>query len=150
MGNVFSGIKRFLGFDEFEDEYDEGFLPSEYDEEYLDTPKVSSNKKRNNLVNIGGGVKNSTIKLVKPKTFEESADYVDFLRTNVTVIINTTDLEKKTAQRLLDFIGGACYSLGANFTHFEKGVFIASPATVEVSQEEIKDKMNPKENKNVI
>ncbi len=39
------------------------------------------------------------------------------------VVINTTSLELRTAQRLIDFVGGACYALCGELQEVEKGVF---------------------------
>ncbi len=51
------------------------------------------------------------------------------------MVINTTGLENRVAQRLLDFMGGSSYSLGGSLEEIEKGVYILSPASVEVSND---------------
>ena len=51
------------------------------------------------------------------------------------VLVNTTAMETKIAQRLVDFISGACCVLGAQLQEVEQRVYLLSPSNVEVSNE---------------
>ena len=59
----------------------------------------------------------------------------DALSNRRIVVINTANLENKTARRLLDFISGASYALKGDFQEIDKGVYILSPSNVEVTNE---------------
>ena len=57
------------------------------------------------------------------------------LKSRKIVLVNTTALETRIAQRLLDFISGSCFALGGELQEVEKGVYILSPSNVEVTNE---------------
>ena len=97
-------------------------------------PIISSTKRQNKVVSIHTTI-SAKVKIVKPTTYEEAADICDELKNRKIVVINTTGLEQRTAQRLLDFMGGASYALGGDLEEVERGVYILSPATVEVSND---------------
>ena len=114
--NVFSKVKSLLGFDE----YDEGYDDYEVDEYESETgeeedsiePVITSKKNVNNkVVNIHTS---SSIKvtITKPVDYEEATEICEALKNRRIVLVNTTALELKIAQRLLDFISGSCYALG--------------------------------------
>ncbi|SFA88244.1 cell division protein SepF [Clostridium frigidicarnis] len=137
MANVLHKMRGFLGLDdEYDDEYDDDEM--ELEEEEIE-PVVSSNRRVSKVVNINAApsVKNSATKMsiIKPTDFEQATDIVDDLQGRKIVVFNTTLLEPKTAQRLLDFISGASYSLGGELQEVERGVYVLSPSNVEVSND---------------
>lgn len=95
---------------------------------------TSNKKQKNNVVNIHTAASAKVI-IIKPNDYDEAANICDNLRNRKIVVVNTTSLEPKIAQRLLDFIGGACYALSGELQQVEKGVFILSPSNVEVSND---------------
>lgn len=136
--NVFSKVKSFLGFDEYEDyeDYeDEEYESESGEEEDSIEPVITSKKNQNNkVVNIHTS---SSIKvtITKPVEYEEATEICEALKNRRIVLVNTTALELKIAQRLLDFIGGSCYALGGELQQIEKGVYLLSPSNVEVTSE---------------
>ena len=52
------------------------------------------------------------------------------------VVVNTSSLEPRTAQRLLDFIAGATYALSGDLQEVENGVYVLSPSMVEVKRDQ--------------
>lgn len=134
-GKVLNKMMGFLGLeDEYDDveEVDNEAVASEEQSEV--NPPMASSRKGNKVVNIHTA---SAAKVVisKPTVFEDATDICDDLRNRKIVVVNTTGLESKTAQRLLDFMGGASYALGGELQEIEKGVYILSPSNVEVSNE---------------
>ena len=73
--------------------------------------------------------------IIKPSTFDEAPQICDSLKENKIVVVNTTGLEPRTAQRLLDFIAGATYALGGDLQEVEHGIYVLSPSMVEVTRE---------------
>lgn len=96
----------------------------------------NTTKKQNNskVVNIHTAA-SAKVVIIKPNDYDEAANICDNLRNRKIVVVNTTALEAKIAQRLLDFIGGACYALSGELQQVEKGVYILSPSNVEVSND---------------
>lgn len=141
MANIVSKMKNFFGLEDddmedFEDEVYEGeeLVPEdEYDEE-SGPVIIGGNRQQNKVVNIHN---NATAKVLitKPTSYEESMEICDALTNRRIVVINTANLENKTARRLLDFISGASYALKGDFQEIDKGVYILSPSNVEVTNE---------------
>ncbi len=139
MGKMLSSIKNMMGFEDEElyDDYDQ----EEYEEEEMETPKESysvlgrrrEQKEVNKVVNLHGA--QTKVHIIKPNTFDEAPQISDSLKANKIVVVNTSGLEPRTAQRLLDFIAGSTYALGGDLQEVENGVYVLSPSTVEVSRE---------------
>ncbi|AAK80078.1 cell division inhibitor SepF [Clostridium acetobutylicum] len=123
-------------FDEYEDEVmEEKAIAREnsydYDEKLNDKNSSNSNNK---VVNIHTA---SSVKvvIVKPKDYDEATQICDDLKNRKIVVVNVTDLEPKTAQRLLDFMGGASYVLNGELLEIDKGVYLLSPSNVDISRD---------------
>ena len=144
MSNVLSKVKSILGFEDYED-YDD-FEDEEYENEEMEEENsaepVITNKKNNKVVNINTS---SAVKvtITKPSDYEEAMEICDALKNRRIVLVNTTILEFKIAQRLLDFISGSCYALGGEVQQIEKGVYLLSPSNVEVTNE-LKNELSTK------
>ena len=144
MSNVLSKVKSILGFEDYED-YDD-FEDEEYENEEMEEENsaepVITNKKNNKVVNIhtSSAVK---VTITKPSDYEEAMEICDALKNRRIVLVNTTALEIRIAQRLLDFISGSCYALGGELQQIEKGVYILSPSNVEVTNE-LKNELSSK------
>lgn len=134
-GKVLNKMMSILGLEDEYDDIEEVDNEASLNEEQTEVnPPMSSNRKSNKVVNIHTA---SAAKVVisKPTIFEDATDICDDLKNRKIVVVNTTGLEAKTAQRLLDFMGGASYALGGELQEIERGVYILSPSNVEVSNE---------------
>lgn len=137
MAKMLNKVMGILGLDDGNiDEYDEEEVkeksyPGDFEEE-IDEPIV--NRRNNKVVNIHT---NSTMKVVisRPKDYDEATSICDELKNRKLVVVNVSDLEPKTAQRLLDFMGGASYVLNGELQEVEKNVYILSPSNVEVTND---------------
>lgn len=133
MGSkVINKVMGFLGMaEEAVDEVQE----MEYEEDNMDIESLMSvNKKQSKVVNIHTNSSTKVV-IIKPEDFDEATTISDNLKSRKIVVVNTTGLEARTGQRLLDFIGGACYALGGDLQQIEKGVYIISPSNIEVNNE---------------
>lgn len=138
--NFVEKLKGWFGFDDgyddtYEDGYEDGYEEeTETDEESIEP--IATNRKANNnkVVNIHTS---SSIKvtITKPSAYEEVTEICDALKNRRIVLVNTTALDLKIAQRLLDFVGGSCYALEGELQQIEKGVYLISPSNVEVTNE---------------
>lgn len=145
MSDMKSKFKSFLGFggyDEFDEEYDDldEFEGEEEIEEAIEP--VIQNKKNSKVVNIHTS-SSAKVNITKPVAYEEATEICDALKNRRIVLVNTTSLEIKIAQRLLDFISGSCYALGGELQEIEKGVYLLSPSNVEVTNE-LKNELSSK------
>jgi cell division inhibitor SepF len=135
-------INKMMGFLGLEDDLDEdieeeGTKRGENEKivnDFADVDPIVNNKRQNKVVSIHTTIA-AKVRIVKPATYEEAADICDELKNRKIIVINTTGLEIRIAQRLLDFMGGASYALGGNLEEIEKGIYILSPSSVEVSSD---------------
>lgn len=133
-GKVINKMMGFLGLDDdFEDDdFEEQEIAEDRNSEA--EQKVSNFRKKPNVVSIHTTI-SAKVKIVKPTDYEEAADICDDVKNRNIVVVNTTALEQRTAQRLLDFLGGSSYALGGTLEEIDKGVFLISPSNVEVSSD---------------
>jgi len=75
----------------------------------------------------------SEVYVIKPHEISESQTVTDFLKEGKTIVINMEGLELAPAQRIIDFIGGACYALNGSLQAISANIFIAAPSSIEVS-----------------
>lgn len=75
----------------------------------------------------------SEVYVIKPQEISESQTVADFLKSGKTIVINMEGLELAPAQRIIDFIGGACYALNGSLQAISANIFIAAPDSIEVS-----------------
>jgi cell division inhibitor SepF len=136
MAKMLNKVMGILGLDDgniedYDDESKEKTYEEDYEEE-IDEPIV--NRKNNKVVNIHT---NSTMRVVisRPKDYDEATSICDELKNRKLIVVNVSDLEPKTAQRLLDFMGGASYVLNGELQEVEKNVYILSPSNVEVTND---------------
>ena len=137
---VINKVMGFLGMtEEDEDEVQE----MENEDENVDIESLmSANKKQNKVVNIHTSTSTKVV-IIKPDDFDEATVISDNLKSRKIVVVNTTGLDPRIGQRLLDFVGGVCYALGAELQQIEKGVYIVSPSNVEVNNE-LKNELSSK------
>ncbi|MFR5264104.1 cell division protein SepF [Clostridium sp.] len=137
MGNLFGKVKEFLGFeeeDEFEDEVDEVVEEEVNYEPVVKNTQSSTSNASSKIVNIHSA-SSAKIMITKPMSYEDAAEITDALKSRKIVVVNTSALETRTAQRLLDFISGAIYALGGELQDVENRIYIVSPSNVEVNNE---------------
>lgn len=129
---VINKVMGFLGMaEEEEDEVQE----MENEDENMDIESLrSANKKQSKVVNIHTSTSTKVV-IIKPEDFDEATVISDNLKSRKIVVVNTTGLEPRSGQRLLDFVGGVCYALGGDLQQVEKGVYIISPSNIEVNNE---------------
>lgn len=75
----------------------------------------------------------SEVYVIKPQEINEAQTVTDFLRNGKTIVINMEGVELAPAQRIIDFIGGACYALNGTLQAISANIFIAAPDNIEVT-----------------
>lgn len=112
----------------FEDSDDE----DEY--EYEEPEIVSSNLRKNKIVSIKN---NSAPKVIlkKPTEFQDILELVDAVKSKKIAVINMVDIEQRLAQRMIDYLVGACYALNGSFQEIAKSIYLVAPENVVISNE---------------
>lgn len=75
----------------------------------------------------------SSVCIFKPKSFDEAREIVETLLEDKTIVLNFEGVDLAVSQRVLDIITGACIAIGGNLQKISNYIFIATPASVDVS-----------------
>lgn len=132
MANKF--FNKIMDLTGLNNEYDELEEVGEEYEEEEEVQESVTNKKQNKVLNIHNNI-SAKIVIFKPTTYEEAVSISDNLKSRKIVVVNTTEMDAKVAQRLLDFMGGASYALGGELQEIEKYIFLLTPSNVEVTSD---------------
>ena len=73
------------------------------------------------------------VSLVKPSSMEDTREICDLLLSGKAVVLNMEGMRMEMAQRIIDFTCGATYSMNGNLQKISNYIFIATPASVELS-----------------
>lgn len=142
MGNMFGKFKEIMGLGEYEDEFDD-IEETEIDEEVEEEIEpIISKQKGNKVVNIHTS-STAKVMITKPTNYDDAREIADAIKARKIVLVNATVLETKIAQRLVDFVSGSCYVLGATLQEIEQRVYLLSPSNVEVTSE-LKNELSSK------
>lgn len=71
--------------------------------------------------------------VIKPDEFDDAQMIIDHLRSGQAIVINMEGIELSTAQRIIDFIAGACYAVDGSLQAISGNIFIAAPNDIYVS-----------------
>lgn len=158
--NMGKGINKFLDMihlsddeDEFEDDlYDEEeeedspvrsfFSRKEKEEEPVDSkttnfsetrkPKTRPVRQNSKLISLSNS-RGMEVYVSKPQEFNDAQYIVETLQNGKIIVINTEGMELKPAQRIMDFISGACYALNGSLQAISNNIFIVAPENIDVS-----------------
>lgn len=73
------------------------------------------------------------VSITKPKRFEDSQDICDMLKNECATVVNLEGIDLAMAQRIMDFVSGAVYSLNGKIHQVSNLIFIVSPDNVDIS-----------------
>lgn len=133
---VMNKFLNFIGLQEEEEIIEkERVVESSYEQEQPAGDHKKTNK--NNIVSIHSQ-KNVRVILSEPRSYDETQDIADHLRSRRTVIVNLQRLRQDQAVRIVDFLSGTVYALNGAISKVGPGIFICTPDTVEI-QGAIKD-----------
>ena len=74
--------------------------------------------------------------LIAPQSFGDAKELADRFKDATPVIMNLQGIERDLARRLIDFASGICYALDGSMEKVASQVFLLTPASVEVSDDE--------------
>lgn len=85
------------------------------------------------LRSVSAARSNLEVSIMKPTRFDDSQDICDMLVSERATVVNLEGLDLALAQRIMDFISGAVYSLNGKIHQISNLVFIISPESVDIS-----------------
>ena len=124
----FFGLKD--GDFEFDDEMSENMdTQKKSTKEFGKVTNFNSIINKNNS-NFCGDTK---MRIVKPVVYSDVLNICEDLKDRKIILINTTSLEGKIANRMLDFLCGASYVLNAELQEIERGIYVFVPFNIELT-----------------
>lgn len=125
---VFKKIfKKFLGFEEEEEQFEEESINEEklMQQKSYYGANIIENAETNKLISEQNNdlVKQAKEIILYPKTFAEACDVVEKLELGYTVVVNMDDVDIDTCKRIADFVLGAIYVLEGDVEKVSKKVF---------------------------
>ena len=63
---------------------------------------------------------------------EHAQNIIDNLKARKPVIVNMEQIEVETAQRILDFMSGACYAVDGRLYKVSARIFLVAPANYDI------------------
>ncbi|WP_010270094.1 cell division protein SepF [Paenibacillus senegalensis] len=133
---VMNKLLNFIGLQEEEEIVEkERIVDSSSEQEQPAGDYRKTNK--NNIVSIHSQ-KNVRVILSEPRSYDETQDIADHLRSRRTVVVNLQRLRQDQAVRIVDFLSGTVYALNGAISKVGPGIFLCTPDTVEI-QGAIKD-----------
>lgn len=88
---------------------------------------------KTSIIRKKGQVENMELVVIKPTSFEESRDIVDSLLSEHAVVLNVEGIDNYVAQRIIDFVSGACFAINGNLQKVANYIFVVTPENVELS-----------------
>ena len=75
------------------------------------------------------------VRIFHLKTIEDANAIADELVSEKIVVMNLEEVDMAAAQRIVDFVSGACYSVDGNLQKIAKKAFIVTPKNANLSSE---------------
>lgn len=82
---------------------------------------------------FGGGDAPVSLKVIKPKGYEDAPYVADCLAAGSTVVLNIEDLNKENTIRLIDFLMGTIHVIGGTMENVTKTTLVFAPKNVGIS-----------------
>lgn len=135
MKKLFEKVMGTMGLLDYEDEY-----VDDYEEEQVatygfpteDSVKSFSTGQSPKILNMSNSI-NLKMVVVNPQTYEEAKDISDYIKSKKPVVVNLETMNSQVAQRVMDFLSGACYSMNGNIQRVTKNIFVLAPDNVDIS-----------------
>ncbi|MDO5701659.1 MAG: cell division protein SepF [Bowdeniella nasicola] len=138
MSGVIKKTMKYLALAQPEDEYEgedyEVYEDEAYEEEH-NAPQAEVTPITRAASAAGrfeAGPELSRIRTFHPTAFNEAKPIGTAFREGIPVILNLAGMSEADSKRMIDFCSGVAYGLDGTIERVTRGVFLLSPATVEV------------------
>lgn len=134
---IFNRILDAVGLEEEEYE-DEGAMEEENnffeEEEHEEPQEPRGSRRKAKVVGLPTTANKMRMLVFQPNSYEEAESIIDNLKERKPVIMNLDELDVELGQRILDFVGGAVYSLNGDIKKVARSIFVVAPSNVDVMQ----------------
>ncbi|KMT21431.1 cell division protein SepF [Clostridium cylindrosporum] len=102
----------------------------EFEEREIET--IQGTNKGGKVVSINTSAPPKVI-LKKPKEMEDMMEVVDAVKSRKIAVVNLLDVDLPLAQRMIDYVGGACYAINGKFAQISHLVYIVVGENVDLT-----------------
>ncbi|NLO99929.1 MAG: cell division protein SepF [Clostridiaceae bacterium] len=144
MAKLLEKVLDFVGWETDED-YEDDIYEDEIVESTPHRAERHTSQKRSPQGKVLSMNNNNNLKVVvlSPQNILEARELCDHLRSNKPIIMNVEGVDTPLAQRMVDFLSGAVYCLDGDIQKISSGIFLATPASIEITGD-LKDEMHNK------
>ena len=143
-------VKGFKPEDDIFDEMDEDMMEDgyEYDGNAVREPAYSYQAKQDNTNDLKvvnhPNYKGYEVIVMEPRSFDDAAQIVQYLKERKTILLNLHLLDKEQSQRTIDFVCGAAHALNGKPQKVADLVFVFTPSnvTLSVDMNEVQNKFS--------
>ncbi|MCX7842783.1 MAG: cell division protein SepF [Clostridia bacterium] len=144
MAKLLNKMLNFVGWEEEEEiiEEEEETRDEPRQQNYINTGLASMKSKQNKVVNIHSASQLKVV-IMQPESIEEAKDVCDHLKNKKPIVVNLEDIEKESAQRIVDFLSGSVYALDGHIQKVAGSILLVTPNNVDIMgdfKEELKNK----------
>ena len=156
MSGIFGKVRDFVGLpgsEEYDEYYDDEVLvDGDYEDDYEDAASLvediptnhesksmgaDSAPKIDNVVGMPSASRfwsgsASEVLVMEPKSFEEMPRVIQSLRDRKSVVLNLTMMDAVQAQRAVDFVAGATFTIDGHQERIGESIFLFTPNCVQV------------------
>ncbi|MDF2718065.1 MAG: hypothetical protein K0R28_4990 [Paenibacillus sp.] len=127
-------MNRFLNFVGLQDEEEIVERDTRPMDEAEDHETFSADARKSNKGNIVSihSQRNVRVVLNEPRSYEETQEIADHLRSRRPVVVNLQRVRTDQAIRIVDFLSGTVYALNGGITKIGPNIFLCTPDSVEI------------------
>jgi len=127
-----NAIKQFFGFSEAaENEIPQGIAPSTPSAAANPSPASPSKTKGRNIP-----ANASEIKIHSPQVYDDSIQLASYLRDQVPIIVNLSQLDESTGKRFIDFLCGTAYAINGHMAKLSEALYLFTPQSMIIVESE--------------
>ncbi len=126
---VMNKFMNFLGLQEEEEVVERERVAGHHEE--AETPAQEVRRNKGNIVSIHSQ-KNVRVILNEPRSYEETQEIADHLRSRRPVVVNLHRVRPDQATRIVDFLSGTVYAISGSISKIGPNIFLCTPDTVEI------------------
>ncbi|WP_281888094.1 cell division protein SepF [Paenibacillus sp. YYML68] len=126
---VYNKFMNLIGLNEEEEVIERERIVEQTED--AEPPAQEQRKNKNNIVSIHSQ-KNVRVVLHEPRSYEETQEIADHLRSRRPVVVNLHRVRSDQATRIVDFLSGTVYALNGSISKIGPNIFLCTPDTVEI------------------
>ncbi|MBR0135547.1 MAG: cell division protein SepF [Clostridia bacterium] len=134
MSKVASKLRNWFGFDVVDEEIDDVEIEEEQELEPIAAREEKRRERgsRGKVVDLPVSSARSKLIVYRPVSYEDTMSIIDNLKSRKPIILNMENIEIDVAQRILDFMSGACSAMGGDIRKVSAKIFAVVPADYEI------------------